>query len=863
MITILEIINKDYETLAYLNNIENGTVREVINGEYVISFTAIIEELKTDFLYDKNNLIKYDNDYFNIISIEEEHTADNMLKVYVNCEHISYDLIEQTKLEYVENDRSAIYVMNDILKDTGFTFLGTDVTTTNSINIDKEIDIKSLLYLVATIWGGELKYFQKTIELKQQLGINRGADFRFGKNLQSIKRLIDRVENTVSYEIEVVQGSELQELGYFEIGDTIRVVDDMLKIEIDTRIIETEKDIVTGLNSRVILGQPIKDLSNSFNNILNTVNQLNVKVDNNTIDLNNAINNAITNVYGDIGSIYDNIDGINTDISGINTDITGIDNNIANIQLALEDGIITTYYQDTPPTDVNEGDLWFKTDENKLYLRNNNLWKLIEDAGITEAIQKAQDAQTTADGKIVSFYQDNIPTNANVGDLWIDTNDGNKLYRFNGTNWISARDGSLALIDNVLDEHGNLIASKLSGALNTAITKVENSTSTVSFDDRGIITHNQPLESTSVKAMLLTSDGILIANAKNTDGTWKWRTAITADGISADEINTGTLTAIDINGVTIKGSDITSDDANSEIKLNNGVLSVKKKATSQQFNINYRAGLPANILQSELEYYNEFKASNPNKPAENTISLNSANSHMGLEFGNGAVSVGNDWVKQGMYGGTTDWQTAWTTLYNEYYAEHQDDSKYNPPPDTAQGSKLNIDFAGTYWVYREREDFGSGYVMPAIILGNSYFNINPHYFNIDCIKTEIGGHLEVGGNFSVGGTKNCRIKTEKYGDLDYSAYETAEILLGDVGENEVVDGECFITLDEKLLACVNTDIPYQVFLQAYGDGKVYVAERNKTSFTVKGDNIKFVWEVKAKRKNYENIRFGQPIERIS
>ncbi|GEM_PF-2399897 len=819
MDNILEIINKNYETLAYLNNIENGIVREVVNGEYTIRFTAIIEELKTDFLYDENNLIKYDNDYFNIIFIEEEHTSDNMLKVYVDCEHISYDLIKQTKLEYIENDRSAIYVMNDILANTGFTFLGTDVTTTNSINIDKEIDIKSLLYMVATMWGGELKYFQKTIEFKQQLGENRGADFRFGKNLQSIKRLNDRVKNTISYDVEVVQGSELQELGYFEIGDIIRVVDDMLNIEVDIRIIETEKDIVTGLNSRVILGQPIKDLSDSFNNIFNTVYQLNVKVDNNTINLNNAIQNAI--------------------------------NDIDNINQALEDGIITTYYQDTSPTDANEGDLWFRTDTNKLYLRNNNLWKLIEDASITEAIQKAQDAQTTADGKIVSYYQNDMPTNASIGDLWIDTNDKNKLYRYNGTNWVSARDGSLALIDNVIDEHGNLIANKLSGALNTAITKVENSTSTVTFDDRGIITHNQPLESTSIKAMLITSDGILIANAKNSNGTWRWRTAITADGISANEINTGTLTAININGVTITGSSLTSDDANSEIKLNNGILSVKKKSTSQQFNINYKAGLPANILQSELEYYNEFKASNPSKPADNTISLNSNNSHMELKFGNGAVGIGNNWVKQSMYGGTTDWRTAWTSLYDEYYQNFQGDNRYNPPPATAQGSKLIIDMAGTAWIYRKAQDFGNGYVIPAFVLGNSYFTLNAHYVDIDCISTKILG------DFKVYGTKNCTIQTEEYGDLDYSAYETTEIYLGDIGEDEVVNGECIVKLDEKLLACVNTDLPYQVFLTKYGKGDIWVEERNHDSFIVKGDNIKFGWEVKAKRKGYENIRFGE------
>lgn len=805
MNVILTIINNNKIILAYLNNLESGVARKVINGEYVISFTVLIEELKTEFLHDENNLIEYNNDYFRVISLEEEHNSDNMLKVSCECEHISYDLIKQTKLAYTQTDRAAIYVMNDLLLNSGFNFIGTDLITTASIDVQQETDLKSLLYMVATIWGGELSYFQYDIELKQQLGFNRGADFRFGKNIQNIKRLIDRVDNTVSYEVEIVQGSELEELGYFELGDTIRVVDDMLKIEIETRIIETEKDIVTGINSRVVLGQPIRDLSTGFNNLFSNLQTLNNKIDSSTIELNNAIQGVYTSVE--------------------------------DIQTVLADGMITTYYQDTPPTDANEGDLWFKTNDNKLYLRNNSLWKLIEDAGITEAIQKAQDAQTTADGKIVSYYQDTMPTNANAGDLWIDTNDGNKLYRFNGTNWVSARDGSLALIDNVIDEQGNLIAEKLTGALNTAITKVENSTSTVSFDDRGIITHNQPLESTSVKAMLLTSDGILIANARNTDGTWKWRTAITADGISADEINTGTLTAININGVTIKGSDITSDDAHSEIKLNNGVLSVKKKATSQQFNINYKAGLPEGITQTELEYYNEYRADNINKLPTNTISLNSTDSYMDLAFGNAPISLGNDWVKMSMYGGSYNWEEAYPQTWADYLSGNYD---YNDPPENGQGSKLIISLQGNYWVARDATEYLSAFVRKSTSIV-----LDAH--DVICQN-----------DFRVYGNKNCVVKTIKFGELDFSAYETADVYLGDIGEAEIKDGECVIALDEKLLACVNTDMSYQVFLTKYGQGDIWVAERNKTSFIVKGDNIKFGWEIKAKRKQYENIRFGQP-----
>lgn len=53
-------------------------------------------------------------------------------------------------------------------------------------------------------------------------------------------------------------------------------------------------------------------------------------------------------------------------------------------------------------------------------------------------------AQATADGKIVTFLQDTEPTADGVGDLWIDTNDTNKLYRWNGADWISVTDTDIA-----------------------------------------------------------------------------------------------------------------------------------------------------------------------------------------------------------------------------------------------------------------------------------------------------------------------------------------------------------------------------------------------------------------------------------
>lgn len=111
------------------------------------------------------------------------------------------------------------------------------------------------------------------------------------------------------------------------------------------------------------------------------------------------------------------------------------------------------------------------------------------------------------------------------------------------------------------------------------------------------------------------------------------------------------------------------------------------------------------------------------------------------------------------------------------------------------------------------------------------------------------------GNLSVTGSKSRLVDTSK-GKTSMNAYETAECYFGDIGESEISDtGECTIEIDPILLETISTEHSYQVFLQAYGDGKLWVDSRNEESFVVKGTaGLKFAWELKAKQKGYESDR---------
>ena len=136
---------------------------------------------------------------------------------------------------------------------------------------------------------------------------------------------------------------------------------------------------------------------------------------------------------------------------------------------------------------------------------------------------------------------------------------------------------------------------------------------------------------------------------------------------------------------------------------------------------------------------------------------------------------------------------------------------------------------------------------------------------LNSLGLDTSGGIIAGGSMQVYGTKNRIVKTENYSERLQYCYETPTPMFGDVGEGAIdKTGKCYVWLDDVFAETIDTDVQYQIFLQAYGEGNVYVNERSPSYFVVCGapPGLAFGWEIKAVQKGYDTVRlesFEKPV----
>jgi predicted nucleic acid-binding Zn-ribbon protein len=222
------------------------------------------------------------------------------------------------------------------------------------------------------------------------------------------------------------------------------------------------------------------------------------------------------------------------------------------------DGKVTTFFGSSAPTAEGIGDLWFDTsDKNKLHRWSGSSWVESRDTDIPTAIANAATAQATADGKIFTFVQDDAPTATAVGDLWIDSNDNNKLYRWSGSAWVAVRDSGIQANANAIN------------VLDTTVTNIDGTVTALSSSNTSLRSEFDSL----VKIQNETAD--TLTTESNDDLETETLDTITSALTTADQ-DLNTLIIANEDAIKIQSTDITT--LRSDLTTTNGAVDVNSTA---------------------------------------------------------------------------------------------------------------------------------------------------------------------------------------------------------------------------------------------------------------------------------------------
>ena len=331
----------------------------------------------------------------------------------------------------------------------------------------------------------------------------------------------------------------------------------------------------------------------------------------------------------------------------------------------------------------------------------------------------------------------------------------------------------------------------------------------------GYYSFDAPIEQNPTRAIYIGGGIMSIANSKTTDGSWNWRTIATGDGFIADNMFAGFISADLIRGgmqealngdtyINWNTGDFNIMSQNRRLRLSNGTLFVYDRPTSPSGTNNLIFSIQTGAGDYTAQLAKLVKAYTAESIAISTMDADNKLQDYIICSGIGANSKVESWSSFYLNGGST--------VYG--------------------GLKVAEIYSLT---------------------GQKRFHIQDGAFAI-----RLHGGAYVYGDFGVSGAKNALVETENFGHRAVSAYETAEYYFGDIGSAKLKDGKCKIEIEEIFAETVNTNIEYQVFLQAYGNANIWVSERHQDYFIVEGtDDIEFAWELKAKRKGYENARLEE------
>ena len=366
-----KILNKQGELLAILSEVENASIKKKINSSYTLEFTTIVDELKSEYIT-IDNQIEIEDNLYNIIDIDVSHQGNNEVMIDVYAEQVITELLD-SEIEDVEIvSQNATNAVNNILQGSGFTLGTCNVSGIKSLKLSGN-RLKALQD-IAEAYFGEFDFKKYTLDFVTQIGQDRGVQFRYGKNLRGITKSIKKSQKDkygnpiISYKINILELDELEDfrgLETFNLGDTVRIIDEVLGIDVELRILELTYNPLRRINTNVILGNRtktftedyVKEMDEAVENLSQKLGGVEIKISDSSIiatvlnsDGNKTdkstfeqtasqISLSVETLEGEVATNRSNITLLNNQItlsvSSLNSRVNGLDSEIQSTQSSI------------------------------------------------------------------------------------------------------------------------------------------------------------------------------------------------------------------------------------------------------------------------------------------------------------------------------------------------------------------------------------------------------------------------------------------------------------------------------------------------------------------------------------------------
>jgi hypothetical protein len=266
---LITIRNPSLQPLAIIERYDNDSVDETINGEYKLSFTTLIDpDGKSDYLTD-GNLAEVEDQLYNIVHHRRTRAEDGSTLVAVECEQVGYDLLLYEWAAGFVNAGTPEQLLELALAGTGFTIGTVELTDIISVDMAEEnISTRAIIMEIAAQSGGEFLFDRFTVSLLARRGAVRPVRFQLGKNIKGIVKDVDVRSGAwiTAYEVNVLELNSLPEfrgLEYFELGDTVGIVDQELGINELQRIVGYSYSPRRRINSKVTISNAIPGIKDT------------------------------------------------------------------------------------------------------------------------------------------------------------------------------------------------------------------------------------------------------------------------------------------------------------------------------------------------------------------------------------------------------------------------------------------------------------------------------------------------------------------------------------------------------------------------------------------------------------------------